>query len=427
MNRKGLFAIIFCCLLVLVFAWPVDAGRNHKNDSVTTPDYSKLYNETPPYIDPIHTGSYQVPDCLSGEEPIFLNYCKSQMDILYNQSYWATDTPATGQRSSYEIQKLTEDFGEAERIFYGDPGDEYASYEYLYLLRTPKVDKAPVIVFIHGGAWQSGSGATSISSARMFLEAGVSYIALNFVNVPQTNPPGNLMEMAIEVRKAFGWIYKNAKLLGVDPNQIYAAGHSSGGHLCGVIMTTDWSRFDLPMDMVKGGLCVSGMYDLDPVSLSYRNTYVNFTPEVIEELSAVKNMQYLNAPMYVVHGTRDTPEFQRQSRDFVLAAEAAGKDVNYRIGRGYNHSEISETMGNPYGPVGRAALDMLGLKMTIAEREDATFKPDKWTNSKSNNKASSKSNHGNDNGKNSQAGAGASIGAKILSGLVSLITALFSW
>jgi len=168
--------------------------------------------------------------------------------------------------------------------------------------------------------------------------------------------------MANQIRKAIVWVYKNADSFNGDKNKIYISGHSSGGHLCGAMMTTDWTSLGVPANVIKAGLCSSGMYDLYPVSLSYRNTFVNFSlSDTVAKLSAINNLQYLVSPIYIVNGTGDTPEFQRQSRDFVTAAQAAGKKVIYRIGYGYDHFELPETMGNPYGILGRTALEMMGL------------------------------------------------------------------
>ncbi len=125
-----------------------------------------------------------------------------------------------------------------------------------------------------------GMAANSMHPAEMFIEAGVNYVALDFVHTLQNG--GDLMEMAEQVRRGVAWVYNNSKLIDGDQEQVYVSGHSSGGHLCGVVMTTDWSEWGLPIDTVKGGLCTSGMYDLNPVALSYRNTWVNFTEETIE-------------------------------------------------------------------------------------------------------------------------------------------------
>jgi arylformamidase len=185
-------------------------------------------------------------------------------------------------------------------------------------------------------------------------------VALDFINVLEAN--GNLMTMADQVRRAVAWVYRNARTFGGDPNRLYVSGHSSGGHLAGVILTTDWPNdFNLPPDIIKGGLCASGMFDLKPVRLSVRSTYLKFTDEMEAALSPQRRLDKLRSPLIVAYGTLETPEFQRQSRDFAAAAKAAGKDVQLLVGEGYNHFEIRETFGNPYGFLGRALLEQMKL------------------------------------------------------------------
>jgi len=164
------------------------------------------------------------------------------------------------------------------------------------------------------------------------------------------------------VRSAVAYVYMNAGRFGGDPNRVYVTGHSSGGHLAGCVVTTDWGRdFGLPKDVVKGGVCASGMYDLKPVRLSKRSKYVKFTDEIEEALSAQRHIGKLNTPLILGYGTCETPEFQRQTRDFHAAVKAAGKPVELLVGEGYNHFEMLETLANPYGLLGRAVLAQIGL------------------------------------------------------------------
>ena len=104
------------------------------------------------------------------------------------------------------------------------------------------------------------------------------------------------------------------------------------------------------------------MYDLYPVSLSARAKYVKFIPEVIEKLSPQRHLEKLLAPIIVAHGTLETPEFQRQNRDFAAAVKKAGKPIKFLVGEGYNHFEMFETLGNPYGLLGRAMLEQMNLR-----------------------------------------------------------------
>src|SRR5262249_7188214 len=89
-----------------------------------------------------------------------------------------------------------------------------------------------------------------------------------------------------------------------------------------------------------------------------------FTDEMEHLLSPQRHLDTLNAPIIVAYGTLESPEFQRQSRDFAAAVQAAGKPVQLLVGEGYNHFEIIETLGNPYGLLGRAVLEQMQLTKT---------------------------------------------------------------
>ena len=220
---------------------------------------------------------------------------------------------------------------------------------------------APINIFIHGGAWRAGTSADAAYLAETFVDAGAHFVAVDFNNVIETN--GNLMTMADQVRRAVAWVYRNALSFGGDQNRLYVSGVSSGGHLASVVLMSDWQRdFGLPVNIVKGGLCGSGMYDLYPVTFSARSNYIKFTNDVVEALSAQRHLDKLVAPVIVAHGTLETPEFQRQSREFTTAMKTAGKSVTFLVGEGYNHYELHETLGNPYGLLGRAVLEQMKLK-----------------------------------------------------------------
>jgi len=227
----------------------------------------------------------------------------------------------------------------------------------VYATKRPN---APINVFIHGGAWRVGLAKDYAFAAELFVHAGAHCVVPDFAWVQDVG--GSLFPMAEQVRRAVAWVHRNAQSFGGDPNRIFVSGHSSGGHLAGVILTTDWSKdFNLPPDTVKGGLCCSGMFDLKPVRLSTRSRYVNFTDEMEQALSPERHLDKLNASVIVAYGTLETPEFQRQSRDFAAAVKAAGKPVRVLVGERYNHFEIIETLGNPYGRLGRAVLEQMSL------------------------------------------------------------------
>ena len=115
-------------------------------------------------------------------------------------------------------------------------------------------------MFIHGGAWRAGLAKDYATPAEMFVDAGAHFAVVDFNNVIETN--GDLMPMARQVRSAVAWVCKNAASFGGDPNRVYVSGHSSGGHLAGVVLTTDWQQGLRPAARrrCKGVVCCSGMY-----------------------------------------------------------------------------------------------------------------------------------------------------------------------
>jgi arylformamidase len=242
--------------------------------------------------------------------------------------------------------------GAPKRLAYGPTPVEGLD---LYPANKPN---APIFVFIHGGAWLRGEAKDYGYPAELFVNAGVNYVALDFVAVGAAN--GDIGVMADQVRRGIAWVYKNAASFGGDASRFYIGGHSSGGHLCGVALVTDWQKeFGLPADMVTGGLCMSGLYDMKPVRLSKRSSYVKFSDDMEQAMSSLRHIEKLRAPIIVTYGTNETPEFQRQSRDFAAAVKAAGKPVELIEAPNFNHFEICESLGNPFGPNGRAALKLM--------------------------------------------------------------------
>jgi arylformamidase len=285
---------------------------------------------------------------------VFLDYDQAALDAAYDQAAYAPNREQLIARRITNSAATRARIGAPERVAYGS-----AAIETLEIYRSGRA-AAPIFVFIHGGAWRSGRAAEFAFAAEMFRDAGAHYVVPDFYWVQEAG--GSLLVLADQVRRAIAWVYRNAAGFGGDPGRLYVGGQSSGGHLAAVALTTDWQReFDLPTDLIKGGLCLSGMYELAPVRLSKRSTYVAFDDETVAALSPQRHLDHLHAPLVLVYGTLETPEFQRQSREFAAAVAAAGKPVRLLVGAHYNHFELQETLGNPYGVAGRAALELMGL------------------------------------------------------------------
>ena len=285
---------------------------------------------------------------------VWLDMDQKELDDAYTQSVYAPNMQQVIERAATTSDATRRRLGEPRRLSYGKTPIESLD---VYVTSRPN---APVHIHVHGGAWQAGSAKISAFPAELFVKAGVHYVALDFINVLEAE--GNLATMIAQVRSAIAWVYRNAQVFGGDHDRLYVSGHSSGAHLASVVLTTDWQQeFGLPANLIKGGLLCSGMYDLRPVRLSVRSNYVKFTDAVERDFSAQRHVDRIGCSVVVAYGTFETPEFQRQARDFFAALQAAGRPARLLVGEGYNHFEILETLANPYGFLGHAVLEQMNL------------------------------------------------------------------
>jgi len=286
---------------------------------------------------------------------VFLDLDQAELDAAYDQSVWAPNQSEVAKRRVASSEAARRRLGEPTRLSYGPTPIESLD------LYPAKQAGAPIMIFIHGGAWRAGRARDFAFPAEVFVDAGAHFIAPDFVAVQDAG--GRLTVMADQVRRAVAWVARNASGFAGDADRIFLSGHSSGAHLAGVVLTTDWEHdFSLPAGTIKGGLCCSGMFDLRGPRLSARSSYVRFDDPTEEALSPQRHLDKIRCPVTLAYGSLESPEFQRQSKDFAAALRQAAKPVQLLVGEGYNHFEMLETLGNPYGLLGRAALQLMHLR-----------------------------------------------------------------
>ncbi len=286
------------------------------------------------------------------KRPVFRNYDQAELDRQYDQRAWAPNAIELINRYGADSAAVRKRTGEPDTYDYGDTRAE--SLDLFRTHRTP----SPIHVFIHGGAWRLLSARDSAFPAETFVRAGAHYVALDFALLPVVA----LDQMVDQVRSAIAWLHRHADQLGGDRNRIFVSGHSSGAHLAAAVATTDWkARFGLPQDVVKGALCCSGIYDLEPVRLSARNDYVQLDATLVETLSPIRQLANLRCPVAVGVGEHESDEFKRQAQEFATEIERHGVPVERFEGAGLNHFEIATTLASPTGLLGRIALHQMKL------------------------------------------------------------------
>jgi arylformamidase len=288
---------------------------------------------------------------------VWLDMDQHELDESYDQSVYAFNQQHVADRRSERNEIALKVLGKPERVAYGT-----AEIEKVDIHKARRAN-APVMIYVHGGAWRSGRSAQNAYLAEPFVKAGAHFINVEFNNVGEVD--GDIGVMVDQCRRAVAWVYRNAASFGGDPNALYLSGHSSGGHLAGCIVITEWEKQGLPRDLLKGALLGSGMFDLKAPRLSARSRYIKFTDAMEEALSAQRHLDRIHTPLVLVHGTLETPDFMRQTRDFHAALRAAGKPVTLIVAKGHNHFELGESLANPYGAMGRAAFEMMKLTTAV--------------------------------------------------------------
>ena len=282
---------------------------------------------------------------------VYLEYSQSALDDAYDQTKWAENMQQTLNGYSAQSRQCVARLGPPVRRSYGA-----LDAEQLDIFRTAAVN-APVHIFVHGGSWRSGAAAQYAFPAEGFVSSGVHYVALDFSSV--LDVAGDLSVLVSQVRRAIAWTHNNARSFGGDPEKLYITGHSSGAHLAAVALTTDWSEWDIPGNALKGGMLVSGIYDLHPVSLSSRRQFVAFDAGVNHAFSPYRHVNTLTAPVIVAWGSRESPEFSAQSQFFARTVASAGKPVHSFLAEDHNHFEILNLLAQN-GPLSRLSLDQIG-------------------------------------------------------------------
>jgi arylformamidase len=285
--------------------------------------------------------------------PVWRDMDQKALDDAYDQEVYAPNRPLIVTRRIAASERTRASLGSPQRVAYGP-----SEYERVDIFRAPAAN-APVNVFIHGGAWRRNKAADYALQAEPLVRAGAHCVIVDFINVEQAG--GDLLPMYEQVRRALAWTWRNAETFGGDRDRFYISAHSSGSHLSACVLTDGWREEGLPENFCKGALLLSGMYDLAPVRLSKRSSYVNFTDAMVEKLSSQRHLAGLHTPLILGYGTEETPEFQRQTREFFAAVQALGKPAELIVGEAYNHFEFLETLANPHGLTGRAMLRQMRL------------------------------------------------------------------
>jgi arylformamidase len=213
---------------------------------------------------------------------------------------------------------------------------------------------AAVLVFIHGGHWRWGSSKDFSLVARGPVARGITVVVTNYSLCPSVT----IAEITRQSRAVIAWLHREAPRFNGDPGRILAAGHSAGGQQVGMLAATDWpGEYGLPAEIVRGGIPISGIFDLQPLRYSYLQPKLQLTHEVILRQSPLLNIPPSGPPLLITLGEAETAEFHRQSADYLEAWRGNGLRAELLIQEGRHHISAIEGLTDPRSPLCQALVN----------------------------------------------------------------------
>ena len=206
--------------------------------------------------------------------------------------------------------------------------------------------RGPVLMFIHGGYWQMRAKEDFSALARGPLAHGIDVAMIGYTLAPDISLGG----IVAEIRSAIRWLAAHADKHGGDAGRMYVSGWSAGGHLTASVL-------DEPA--IRGGLAISGIYDLEPMRWCYINEKLKLGESEARRLSPLLNMPATSAPLMVTCGGSELPELRRQSAEFAAARMRAGLPGRFGELEGHNHFTILEELANPQGALTKLVSELV--------------------------------------------------------------------
>lgn len=270
---------------------------------------------------------------------LYRNMDRAALDAGYNNSSAVSNSPALLADFDARSQQLRASAPCHLDLHYGPAPRNRIDY-------FPASAPGPVLLFIHGGYWQMRAKEGFSFLANGPLAHGIHVALTGYTLAPDITLGG----IVAEIRTAVAWVAAHAAQYGGDPAQIYVAGWSAGGHL---------TAMALEEPAVKGGIAISGIFDLEPIKLSYLNDKLRLDMTETRDLSPLHRLAACSQPLVVAYGSAELPELQRQSQEFASARAAAKLPGRTAALAGHNHFSILEELASPDGALTTLLREMI--------------------------------------------------------------------
>lgn len=211
---------------------------------------------------------------------------------------------------------------------------------------------SPVFVFIHGSYWRAFEKDLYSEVAEPVIQAGGAAVALEYEICPHVTIP----DIVDQVRLSLIWTFNNIDTHNDDPQRIHFYGHSAGGQLAGMMITTDWQTdHRLPADLMKGEILISGVFDIEPHRHTDFQDVIGLTPKIVAANSPQHLPLHFNRLVICALGGSESALFKRQSKEFTQKCHDHGLEALYL------EMGSDNRLAEPDDPITRAILAQMEL------------------------------------------------------------------
>jgi arylformamidase len=273
---------------------------------------------------------------------------QEEIDQEYNPRFIVENTDELIQCYFTESQRVLREYSNRSGVAYGPTPSET-----LDIFPAEKLC-SPIHIFFHGGYWHSLTSRDFAFVAEGLVRNGITAVLVNYALCPSVN----IDEIVRQSRAAVAWTYRNAEDFGGNPERISVSGHSAGGHLTGMLLSTDWGKkYGLPPNLIKGFLPVSGLFDLNPFPFSWLQPKLLLTSEQVLLNSPVFLKPRHTPHVMVAVGADESHEFQRQSKNYTIFLQKHGVPAEYLSMPGKNHFNIIHDFLGDGGPLCKKIIE----------------------------------------------------------------------
>ena len=308
-----------------------------------------------------HVEVFTVPRTVTTpEDPPMPSFDPDWLDQQYNPSLGYADAPALFKRWADTSAEARANSACEIDVRFGNAPKETLDW----FTPAPADRRGCVLVFIHGGYWRGSDKSAHSFLAPAFLEAGADVVLLNYDLCPGVA----MQALTMQVVRGMAYVHRQLAARDIDPKRLVVAGHSAGGHLTAMMLSCDWTKVDvgLPADLVTHGLAISGLFELEPLSVApFLKDAIQLDDAAVAQLSPARFPSPAGRLLEAVVGERESPEFHRQTRLLADAWGPTAVKVASPI-EGKDHYTVLEELSRAGSSLHRTALRMLGLAPSVA-------------------------------------------------------------